>query len=164
MAWPCTTSCDVIAPWPDMTRSIFFYQKLRKGCPISYAKFQHDPSDSSGYIAKKTQGGRIDPPARAMVKMTATAPTNRIILLSESHVCIVEPRSDSNPSSLSTESPTLFQLNCGTDGLASLAFSWHELQHRLLMSWRRLKVKGTRICFAEPLVRQSVQYPSTMKV
>ena len=52
MAWPCT-SCDVITPWPDMTRSKCFYQKLRKWCPISCAKFQHDPPHSSGCIAKK---------------------------------------------------------------------------------------------------------------
>ena len=31
------TSYDVIAPWLDLTRSIFLL-KLRKGCPISYAK------------------------------------------------------------------------------------------------------------------------------
>ena len=40
-----------------MTRSKFFYQKLRKGCPISCAKFQHDPPHSSGCIAEKPQGG-----------------------------------------------------------------------------------------------------------
>ena len=28
------SSYDVIAPWPDLTRSIFFCQKLRKVCPI----------------------------------------------------------------------------------------------------------------------------------
>ena len=28
------SSYDVIAPWPDLTWSIFFYQKLRKVCPI----------------------------------------------------------------------------------------------------------------------------------
>ena len=63
------TSYDVIAPWPDMTRSKFFYQKLRKGCPISCAKFQHDPPHRSGCIAEKPQGGshRPPPPARARV-------------------------------------------------------------------------------------------------
>ena len=61
MVWPCT-SCDVITLWPDMTRSKFFHQKLRKGCPISYAKFQHDPPDSSGCIAEKPEGGVASTP------------------------------------------------------------------------------------------------------
>ena len=30
------SSDDVIAPWPDLTWSIFFYQKFRKACPIRY--------------------------------------------------------------------------------------------------------------------------------
>ena len=32
------SSYDVIAPWPDLTWSFFFYQKLRKVCPIRYPK------------------------------------------------------------------------------------------------------------------------------
>ena len=50
-----------------MTRSIFFYQKLHKGCSISCVKFQHDRPHSSGCIAEKPQGGRIDPPASARI-------------------------------------------------------------------------------------------------
>ena len=45
-----------------MTRSNFFYQKLRKGCPISYAKFQHDPPHSSGFIAENLRGGVASTP------------------------------------------------------------------------------------------------------
>ena len=30
------SSYDVIAPWPDLTWSVFFYQKLHKVCPIRY--------------------------------------------------------------------------------------------------------------------------------
>ena len=55
-----------------MTRSIFFfYQKLRKGCPIIYAKFQHDPTHSSACIKKKkiSDGSHRPPtPARTRVK------------------------------------------------------------------------------------------------
>ena len=51
------SSYDVIAPSPDLTRSIFS-QKLRKGCPINYAKFQRDPPSGSAAISeKKTHGG-----------------------------------------------------------------------------------------------------------
>ena len=34
------SSYDVIAPWPDLTWSILFYQKLRKVFPIRYPKTQ----------------------------------------------------------------------------------------------------------------------------
>ena len=47
--------------WPGQ---FFFYQKLCKGCPISYAKFQHDPPHSSGLGVhrRKISGGGIHPP------------------------------------------------------------------------------------------------------
>ena len=50
-----------------MTWSIFFYQKLRKGCPMRYVKFQHGSLHSSRCIAKKKHRGGIHspPPARA---------------------------------------------------------------------------------------------------
>ena len=33
------TYFDVITPWPEMTSQSFLHQKMRKGCPIGYAKF-----------------------------------------------------------------------------------------------------------------------------
>ena len=33
------SSYDVITSWPDLTRPNLFFQKLRKGCPISYGKY-----------------------------------------------------------------------------------------------------------------------------
>ena len=53
MAGPCSL-CDVIAPWPDMTQSIF-YQKLC-GCPRGHWNFWHVPTNSSARIAKKLMG------------------------------------------------------------------------------------------------------------
>ena len=70
MAWPCII-CDVIAPWPDKTRSIFFYQKLRKRCLIRYKKFQNDLPHSSGCIAKNLRGVASTYSARARVKNNA---------------------------------------------------------------------------------------------
>ena len=55
------TSYDVIARWPNRTRSMF-YQKLYKGCSISYAKFQRDLLSGSAAISEKTHGGGITPP------------------------------------------------------------------------------------------------------
>ena len=49
--------------WSDSV--IFFHQKFRKGCPISYAKFQADPPSASGAIPEKLMGGCITPPPRA---------------------------------------------------------------------------------------------------
>ena len=34
-------------------KNVFFYQKLRKGCPRGYWKYQHDQANSSARIAKK---------------------------------------------------------------------------------------------------------------
>ena len=70
------TSYDVIVRWPDLTRSIFFCQKLCKGWPISYTKFQRDPLSGSAGI-KKAHGGMAltphpPPPARARVKIPKT--------------------------------------------------------------------------------------------
>ena len=57
------TSYDVIAPWPGLTRLISFCQKLHRGCPISYAKFQRDPPSGSEVIPEKLMdGGCINPP------------------------------------------------------------------------------------------------------
>ena len=41
--------------WPDP--SIFFCEKLRKGRPISYAKFLRDPLSGSESIPGKLMGG-----------------------------------------------------------------------------------------------------------
>ena len=48
----------VIAPWPDLSRSNFFCQKLRKRCPVSYAKVP--PSASA--VIKKVIGVAFPPP------------------------------------------------------------------------------------------------------
>ena len=50
------TSYDVIAPWPDMTRSLFFYQNLRKVCPMENAKSLRAPPNGLGAIAKNSDG------------------------------------------------------------------------------------------------------------
>ena len=55
--------------WQDPVKN--FHQKLRKGCPISYAKFQHDPTHSSACIAKNLRGSHGPPPARARVNLLA---------------------------------------------------------------------------------------------
>ena len=41
------TFYDLIDQLPDLTRSQMLCQKLRKGCPMSYAKFQRDPLNGS---------------------------------------------------------------------------------------------------------------------
>ena len=56
------SSYDVITSWPDLTRPIFFHQKLRKGCPISYGKFQHDPPNGVASSSEKLMGGLHQPP------------------------------------------------------------------------------------------------------
>ena len=65
------SSYDVITSWPDLTRPNFFHQKLRKGCPISYGKFQHDPPNGVASSSEKLMGGGLHqppPPDRARVK------------------------------------------------------------------------------------------------
>ena len=54
--------------WPDPTN--FFHQKFRKGCPISYGKFQHDPPNGVASSSEKLMGGGVasTPPDRARVK------------------------------------------------------------------------------------------------
>ena len=66
MVWPPFTSCDVIAPWPDMTRS-FFTKCCTKDAPRVMKKL----STIRLIVWRaftKTLGGRIDPPARARVR------------------------------------------------------------------------------------------------
>ena len=65
--------CDVIASWPDLTWSFFFYQKLRKRRPISYGKFQHDTANGVA-SSKKKHGGCINPPPLARVKIYTYTP------------------------------------------------------------------------------------------
>ena len=57
----CTSYDLLYLPWPDLTRS-FFCQELRKGCPISYAKFQRDPPSGSEAIPEKLMGVASTPP------------------------------------------------------------------------------------------------------
>ena len=61
------SSYDVTSPRPDLTRSKK-HQKLRKGCLISYAKFQRDPSRGSAVISEKLMGV-APPPPLARVKI-----------------------------------------------------------------------------------------------
>ena len=61
------SSYDVIAPWPDLTWSICFYQKLRKVCPIRYTKTRRRYAPSFFRYLRKTLGG-LHPPVRAKVK------------------------------------------------------------------------------------------------
>ena len=63
------TSYDVIGRWPDLTRSIFFCQKLWKGCPISYAKHQCDSPRGSAAIPEKLRSC-INPLAQARVNVS----------------------------------------------------------------------------------------------
>ena len=51
------SSYDVIISWPDLTRPIFFHQKLRKGCPISNGKFQHHSPNGEASSSEKLMGG-----------------------------------------------------------------------------------------------------------
>ena len=62
------SSYDVITSWPDLTRP-FFHQRLRKRCPISYGKFQHDYPNGVASSSEKLMGGCINPPDRARVKL-----------------------------------------------------------------------------------------------
>ena len=65
------SSYDVIAPWPDLTWSIFFYQKLRKVCPIRYSKIRRRVAPPFFSLsAKNLRGGGCTnpPPVRARVK------------------------------------------------------------------------------------------------
>ena len=50
------SSYDVIAPWPDLTWSIF-YQKLRKVCPIRYARTRRRYEPPFSRYLRKTSGG-----------------------------------------------------------------------------------------------------------
>ena len=62
------SSYDVMAPWPDLTWSICFYQKLRKVCPIRYPKTRYAPPFFR-YLRKTSGGGGCtNPPVRARVK------------------------------------------------------------------------------------------------
>ena len=64
------SSYDVIAPWPDLTWSIFFYQKLRKVCPISFPKTRRRYAPPFFRYLRLTSGGGVapTPPVRARVK------------------------------------------------------------------------------------------------
>ena len=55
------SSYDVITLWPDLTQPNFFHQKLRKKCPISYGKFQHDSPNGVASSSEKLMGGCITP-------------------------------------------------------------------------------------------------------
>ena len=88
-----------------MTRSNFFYQKLGKGCPISCAKFQHDPPHSSGCIAEKPQGGGLHQPplhGRGLNILEITAPSSAII--HRARQCHWPDRQTTHSSSLSFNS------------------------------------------------------------
>ena len=62
--------CDVITSWPDLTRPIFFFhQKLRKGRPISYKKFQHDTPNGLACSSEKLMGVASTPPSLARVNI-----------------------------------------------------------------------------------------------
>ena len=57
------SSYDVIAPWPDLTWSILFYQKLRKVCPIRYPKTRRRYAPPFFSLsAKNLRGGCTNPP------------------------------------------------------------------------------------------------------
>ena len=67
------SSYDVIAPRPDLTWSFFFYQKLRKVCPIRYPKTRRRYALSFfRYLQKNLGGGGCTNPSpvRARVKIT----------------------------------------------------------------------------------------------
>ena len=63
------SSYDVIAPWPDLTWS-FFYQKLRKVCPIRCTKTRRRVAPPFLRYLRKTSGGGgcTNPPVRARVQ------------------------------------------------------------------------------------------------
>ena len=54
--------------WPDLTK-FCFHERLRKGRPISYRKFQHDTSNGLASSLEKLMGGCINPPPLARVKI-----------------------------------------------------------------------------------------------
>ena len=65
------SSYDVIAPWPDLTRSIFFLlPKIPQGLPHKVAE---NPAalraDVFSLSAKNLRGGCTNPPVRARVKI-----------------------------------------------------------------------------------------------
>ena len=66
------SSYDVIAPWPDLTWSIFFYQKLRKVCPIRYPKTGRRYVAPFFAICEKPHGGLHQPPVRERVNPRLT--------------------------------------------------------------------------------------------
>ena len=62
--------CDVITSWPDLTWPNFFHQKLRKGRPISYRKFQHDTPNGLACSSEKLMGGGcINPPPPPLARV-----------------------------------------------------------------------------------------------
>ena len=64
--------CDVITSWPDLTWPNCFHQKLRKGRPISYRKFQHNTLNGLACSSEKLMGGGLHqppPPPLARVKI-----------------------------------------------------------------------------------------------
>ena len=70
VAGGCSSS-DVIAPWPDLTRSISFCQKLCKVCPMRYpnSKSRRRVAPPFFRYPRKTSGGVAPtPPVRARVK------------------------------------------------------------------------------------------------
>ena len=82
--------CDVITPWPDMTRSNFFYQKMRKVCPIRYPKFGGAARRRFCTISEKPQGGvaPTPPPTWARVNPRGAGggkfyPPSRIFAISQ---------------------------------------------------------------------------------
>ena len=88
-------SYDVIAPWPDLTQSKCFCQELRKGYPISCAKFQRDLPRVVLRPFQKTHGGSCITPLPAwngnhrLCKTRFSIPerkTERFILLSKSKI------------------------------------------------------------------------------
>ena len=56
------SSYDVIARRPDLTWSIFFYQKLRKVCPIRYPKNRRRYAPPFFRYLRKTSGGGLHQP------------------------------------------------------------------------------------------------------
>ena len=61
--------CDVITSWPDLTWPNFFHQKLRKGRPISYRKFQHDTPNGLACSSEKLMGGVASTPPPPLARV-----------------------------------------------------------------------------------------------
>ena len=77
------SSYDVIAPWPDLTWSIFFHQKLRKVFLIRYPKPGGATRRCFFAICEKPQGDRVHPLSGRGLNMKELAPlviTTGIIL------------------------------------------------------------------------------------